>query len=148
MFFICIINQLIKFFKEKSGSGGDTTTYSVNYLANTTDTVNGMPSAETGLSNGSHTLSTATPTRSGYDFVGWNTDPSATAGITSVTISAADVNVYAIWKQQGGGGGDTSGYTLVTDASKLIEGTKFLLTLSSDETKAVAFTAENAKNLK
>lgn len=109
----------------EEGSGGETTTYSVDYLANTTDSVTGMPSKETGLSNGSHNLSTAKPSRSGYDFVGWNTDSTATTGITSVTISNADVNVYAIWKEQGGG--ESTSYTLVTDVSKLKNGLSFVL---------------------
>ena len=79
------------------GGQGGSTTYSVNYASATDVNVSGMPSADTGLSNGSHTLSNATPTRWGYTFGGWAATSGGTTQITSVTISDADVTVYAIW---------------------------------------------------
>ena len=79
-------------------------TYTVTYDANAgTDTVTGMPSADTGLYPGSHTLSSATPTRSGYSFRGWGATAGATSDISSVTITNSDVTVYAIWQQQAQG---------------------------------------------
>ena len=39
------------------------------------------------------------PTKTGYDFVGWNTNSSATAGnFTASTTVASDMAVYAIWR--------------------------------------------------
>ena len=73
------------------------TTYSVTYDANGDANVSGMPSIETGLSNGSHNLSAATPTKWGFTFGGWAATDSSTTPITSVTISGSDVTVYAIW---------------------------------------------------
>ena len=41
----------------------------------------------------------SSPTKTGYDFVGWNTDSSATSGnFTATTPVTADMTVYAIWK--------------------------------------------------
>lgn len=43
--------------------------------------------------------SAASPwTRTGYNFLGWNTDPKATTALTSYTVEG-DVNLYAIWEQ-------------------------------------------------
>ena len=73
------------------------TTYSVTYDANSNANVSGMPATEAGLSNGSHNLSAATPTKWGYTFGGWAATDNSTTPITSVTINGADLTVYAIW---------------------------------------------------
>ena len=75
-------------------------TYTVTYNKNTDDTVTGMPANDTGVYAGAHTLSTATPTRTGYTFQGWGATAGATSAITSVTITSSDVTVYAIWEQE------------------------------------------------
>ena len=72
-------------------------TYSVIYSAGDGSNISGMPSNETGLSNGSHNLSSAQPTRWGYTFGGWSATSGGTTAITSVTINSANVTVYAIW---------------------------------------------------
>ena len=41
------------------------------------------------------------PTRSGYDFIGWNTNQNASTGIQVIsTIGTSNVTYYAIWKEQ------------------------------------------------
>ena len=40
-----------------------------------------------------------TASKSGYTFVGWNTDPTATTGLTSLTMSTNNVKLYAIFKK-------------------------------------------------
>jgi len=49
----------------------------------------------------------ADPIRSGYTFLGWNTekDGSGTA-FTGATVVTCDITVYAQWRLNGGGGGD------------------------------------------
>ncbi len=74
------------------------TTYTVTYNKNTTDMVEGMPSAATGVSAGSYTLSTATPIRTGYTFKGWATSSDSTSTVTSITV-AGDETVYAVWEK-------------------------------------------------
>lgn len=42
-----------------------------------------------------------TPTRSGYDFLGWATSSSASTGITGDYEPEKDITLYAIWKANG-----------------------------------------------
>lgn len=42
---------------------------------------------------------TVTANKPDYIFVGWNTDPTAATGITSLTMSTGHVNLYAIFKK-------------------------------------------------
>lgn len=42
-----------------------------------------------------------TPTRNGYEFLGWATDTSASSGITGIYEPAEDITLYAIWKANG-----------------------------------------------
>ena len=72
-------------------------TYTVTYNKNTDDTVTGMPSNDTGVYAGSHTLSTATPTRTGYDFIGWVTSSGSTTTVSQITVSG-NTTVYAVWQ--------------------------------------------------
>lgn len=76
-------------------------TWSVTYNKNTTDTVSNMPSNQTKTYGKTLTLSSNTPTRTGYTFQGWATSSSSTtvaykAG-ASYTGNAA-LNLYAVWK--------------------------------------------------
>ena len=77
------------------------TTYTVTYDKNAgSDTVTGMPNNATGVSAGSYTLSTATPSRSGYTFLGWGLTSGATQTVTSITVDGNET-VYAIWQVSG-----------------------------------------------
>lgn len=42
---------------------------------------------------------TPTATKSGWTFVGWNTDKNATTGLTSLKMGTSDVTLYAIYKK-------------------------------------------------
>ena len=46
-------------------------------------------------------VSLPTPTRVGYDFLGWATSASATEGITGSYTPSSNVTLYAIWKIKG-----------------------------------------------
>ena len=91
--------------------------YSITFNANAgTDTATGMPSniSTTTSSTGTVTLPNSSPTRSGYTFLGWDTDSTATtptypSGSTNTIdlepTQANAISLYAIWQQSGGGGG-------------------------------------------
>lgn len=73
--------------------------YTITYNANGGS---GEPSAQT-LEEGSRTLSSTTPTRSGYSFLGWSTSSSATTATYAAggTISlSSNVLLYAVWKAE------------------------------------------------
>ncbi len=73
-------------------------TYTVSYNANGGTNA---PSDQTKTHDAALTLSTAVPSRSGYTFLGWATDKSATTAIyqagSSFTTNA-DTTLYAVWK--------------------------------------------------
>ena len=85
--------------------------YSITFNANAgTDTVTGMPSniSTTTSSTGTVTLPNNSPTRSGYTFLGWDTNSTATTptypSSTTNTIDleptqANTISLYAIWGQ-------------------------------------------------
>ena len=85
-----------------SGSGGggnQTTTYTISYDANGGT---GAPSAQTKTYGVDLTLSTTTPTRSGYTFLGWSESSTATSSTYSAGgsyTSNSSVTLYAVWKQ-------------------------------------------------
>ena len=61
----------------------------------------GAPSAQTKYYKNALTLSSTKPTRTGYSFVGWNTDKNATSASYQPGASYtkdADLTLYAIWK--------------------------------------------------
>ena len=88
--------------------------YSMTYNQNTEDTVTGMPSNIADTTVDATTLNftpgAGTPTRTGYDFLGWATSASATTAectnspATSCTFSSLDpdtlnaLTLYAVWK--------------------------------------------------
>ena len=75
-------------------------TYSIIYDANTTDDVSGMPSTVPNLVAGTYDLDDeATPSRDGYTFGGWASTANSKTPITQVTITNANVTVYAIWNR-------------------------------------------------
>lgn len=78
------------------------TSYSITYDANTGS---GAPGSQTKWYGEALTLSTATPTLAGYDFVGWSTTQS-TPGSGTATYTAggsytanAAATLYAVWKR-------------------------------------------------
>ncbi len=75
---------------------------------------NGGTSATTDSSKvdfGSGIDLTVTASKDGYTFVGWNTDPTATTKIGSLTMSTDNVTVYAVFKKT-----ITVKYTEMTDS--------------------------------
>ena len=76
-------------------SKGTGTSYSPNgnYTVNSNATLYAQWTPTT--TNGSITL--PTPTRTGYKFLGWNTDSKATTGITGTYTPTSNIILYAIW---------------------------------------------------
>jgi len=76
-----------------------TKNYTVTYNANGGS---GAPSAQT-FEEGTRTLSSTVPTRSGYSFLGWSTSNTATSATYAaggtITLSA-NVTLYAVWKAE------------------------------------------------
>ena len=73
-------------------------TYTVSYNANGGS---GAPAAQTKTYNQTLYLSTQTPTRTGYDFLGWSTNSSASSAQYSAGGSYtanAGATLYAVWK--------------------------------------------------
>lgn len=74
-------------------------TYTVRYNANGGS---GAPSSQTKTEDVALTLSYVTPTRSGYDFLGWSTSSTATSATydpgDSYTANAS-VTLYAVWQE-------------------------------------------------
>ena len=75
----------------------------VTYNKNCSDTVGSLPSAQTAIATSAITLSSNTPTRTGYAFKQWNTktDNSGTTYAKGATYAknAASVTLYAIWNR-------------------------------------------------
>ena len=101
----------------------DTNEYTLTYDGNGTGVTN-VPDPDTGLAAGTHDLSGTVPSYGDYVFIGWTLDDSAKgevyeAGqqlpetVTQVTITDADVTVYAVW------GEDTNGDD-VADATQVL----------------------------
>ena len=77
-------------------------TYTVSYNLNGASGT--APSNTTRYYNRSYTLTSTTPSRSGYNFLGWSTNSSATSGIASggtasASTSTSTITYYAIWQQ-------------------------------------------------
>lgn len=72
--------------------------YSIKYNANGGS---GVPSTQTKEHGKNVNLSRTVPTRTGYDFLGWSTYPSATTATYqsgSLYTNNSDVTLYAVWK--------------------------------------------------
>ena len=68
-----------------------------NYLANGgTSTTGGL----TVLNNGDKVSLTPTASKSGWTFIGWNTNKDAKTALTSLTMGTSDILLYAIFVQQ------------------------------------------------
>ena len=74
-------------------------TYTIKYNANGGT---GAPATQTKTEDVSITLSSTTPTRSGYKFLGWNTSSTATSATyqPGATYSTnASITLYAVWRK-------------------------------------------------
>ena len=102
-----------------SSSGGDTptptsNTFNLTYNANGGS---GAPSSQSCTTTGTTcniTVSSTTPTRSGYTFQGWSNSSSATSAtyVANSQISlTANKTIYAVWTANSSTGGDTGGET-------------------------------------
>ena len=124
------------------GSGSVSTTASVPALPTYTVTYNanggsGAPNSQAKTHGTTLTLSSTTPTRSGYTFVGWGTSTTDTTSDYSAGGSYtanASITLYAIWKKQlvlrynanGGSGAPATQSATIYNAS-----TSYTFTLSS-----------------
>lgn len=74
--------------------------YAITYNANGGS---GAPNSQSIYANVSYNLSTATPTRTGYNFLGWSTNSSATSASyspgQSVTLNG-NLALYAVWQKK------------------------------------------------
>ena len=111
-------------------------TYTVRYDANGGS---GAPSAQTKVEDRALTLSSTTPTRAGYTFLGWSSDASAASSTYAPggTYTAnADVTLYAVWKANAytvvynanGGNGTMSNSTHTYDTAKALSANQFTRT--------------------
>ncbi len=74
-----------------------------NYLITYDCTTNGGSSCtnlDTYVKNGTTVTLPEATEKSGYEFIGWNTDPNATTGFDSFTMIESDVTLYAIYKKE------------------------------------------------
>lgn len=91
----------------KNVSSGSSSTSYTCYLYYNANGGSGAPSTQsyTGTSTSSHsfTVSSSTPTRSGYTFLGWSTSSSATSASyqagTAYSFNYGTTQLYAVWKQ-------------------------------------------------
>lgn len=86
-------------FCEKGGQGGPTEK-TITYDANSAEPVVGMPNNQT-FTEECATISSARPTRVGYTFVGWSTNPEATVGESQynpgIQYCGDSITLHAIW---------------------------------------------------
>ena len=118
-------------------------TYTVTYNANGGS---GAPSSQTKTHGTTLTLSSTTPTRSGYTFVGWGTSATDTSSNYSAGGSYtanASITLYAIWKKtitltysaNGGSGAPSSQSATVYNAT-----TSYTFTISSTKPTKTGYT--------
>ncbi|MDR2196746.1 MAG: InlB B-repeat-containing protein [Coriobacteriales bacterium] len=75
--------------------------YTVSFNKNTTDTVSGLDPLSKPVTYGSPYGTLPAPSRTGYDFEGWNTAPDGSGASitgTSIVATSADQTLYAIWE--------------------------------------------------
>ena len=85
-------------------------TYTVTFDKNGGDT-EASPATKEVISGGNVGMLPTAPTRSGYTFIGWNTQANGSGtAFTAATAVTGSITVYAQWSRNGsGGGGGSSG---------------------------------------
>lgn len=94
--------------------------YSVIFNANGEGVTN-MPSNLTNQSGIVSLSSVSSPSRSGYEFLGWSLTSSGEV-VSSVTVSNADVNVYAIWQLEPAPASGSYKFIKLTSVDEITEG--------------------------
>ena len=111
-------------------------TYTVSFNANGGISA---PSSQTKIHGETLTITSAKPTREGYDFKGWATSSSATSATYAAGgsyTSNANVTLYAVWQKTiftvsynaNGGSGTMSSLTIATDAKANLTANAFTRT--------------------
>lgn len=139
-------SQLTLYSNNPASGSSSTQTFTIYYNGNGGST---SVSSTAASSDGSVTLTSSTPTRSGYTFIGWNTRADGT-GITytagsSLTLTAS-LTLYAQWQNNGSDtdeGNLFSDWVLVTDASGLVAGDKYVIASNSYSSVAGDITSNN-----
>ncbi len=73
--------------------------HTISYNKNTEDEVTGsLPANAIVVDGEDYTVSDATLTRTGYNFIGWNTSNTATTAQTTIVNVTADATLYAVWE--------------------------------------------------
>ena len=73
--------------------------HTISYNKNTEDEVTGsLPANATIVDGEDYTVSDATLSRAGYNFIGWNTSNTATTAQTTIVNVTADATLYAVWE--------------------------------------------------
>ena len=85
-------------------SGEASQEYTVHFDAN-----GGNVNQASAVTKGGKLESLPTPTRSGYNFVGWYTDPVGGTQVTLTTLFVHDTIIYAHWEKQDSGDTGSSG---------------------------------------
>lgn len=98
--------------------------YTVTYDYSTNGGTSATKTTDT-VADGSAVDLTPTATKSGWTFVGWNTDQNATSKLNSLTMSTSNVTLYAIYKKVGQVTFNLNGNTSFT-----YSGTKYTATTS------------------
>ena len=108
--------------------------------------VSSTPASESGVV----TITTVSPTRSGYTFIGWNTSANGTGTSYAPGVSftlTASLTLYAQWQRTDGGNDDDdpmyTDWTLVTSPSQLVVGDEYLIACNSKDVVAGLITSNN-----
>lgn len=94
-----VVSDTVKhtFSKWNTKANGSGTSYNAGASYSTSADLSLYAIFTSSTTKGSITL--PTPTRSGYEFVGWATSSTATTGTTGSYTPDSDITLYAIWKQ-------------------------------------------------
>lgn len=117
---------------------------SVNFDANTADTVSGMP--EDRLADWGKPFEVPErPVREGYKFIGWSKAPDDPDNVGTVFSVVDDMTLYAVWAKVFGGESEEANKTVadVGDLDPAEGGALYVLLLANEKGVAVTLTDEN-----